>query len=167
MGEPAHGVDGLIGQVVIGGSIVLDKLAILHVESLLTSTGNSVLDTARMPGSDTSDLAKTLVGLDWHFLFKMLASKINFVANTTAIELDFNNVRLLLTSSQQLLLGVADHTNNGAIFLDLIEVFLNFFLANVIFPFQTGLGKSLLLGLGPILVESTFALNIDMLSPNC
>ena len=26
MGEPAHGVDGLIGQVVIGGSIVLDKL---------------------------------------------------------------------------------------------------------------------------------------------
>jgi len=80
----------------------------------------------------------------------MFASKVNFVANTTAIELDFNNVRLLLTSSQQLLLGVADHTNNGAIFLDLIEVFLNFFLANVIFPFQTGLGKSLLLGLGPL-----------------
>ena len=26
MGESAHGVDGLIGQVVIGGSIVLDKL---------------------------------------------------------------------------------------------------------------------------------------------
>jgi len=45
---------------------------------------------------------------------------------------------------------VADHTNNGAIFLDLIEVFLNFLLAKVIFPFQTGLGKSLLLGLGPL-----------------
>lgn len=96
----------------------------------------------------------------------MFASKVNFVGNSTTIELDFNNVRLLLASSQQLLLGVADHTNNGAIFLDLIEVFLNFFLAKVIFPFQTGLGKSLLLGLGPILVESTFALNIDMLSPN-
>jgi len=80
----------------------------------------------------------------------MFASKVNFVGNTTTIELDFNDVRLLLTSSQQLLLGVADHTNNGAIFLDLIEVFLNFFLANVIFPFQTGLGKSLLLGLGPL-----------------
>jgi hypothetical protein len=26
MGEPTHGVDGLIGQVVIGGSVVLDKL---------------------------------------------------------------------------------------------------------------------------------------------
>ena len=80
MGEPTHGVDGLIGQVVIGGSIVLDKLAILHVEpitdivdlfvdlgtmvvSLLTSTSNSVLDTARMPGFDTGDLAKTFVGL--------------------------------------------------------------------------------------------------------
>jgi len=45
---------------------------------------------------------------------------------------------------------VADHTNNGAIFLDLIEIFLNFFLAKVIFPFQTGLGKSLLLGLRPL-----------------
>jgi len=80
----------------------------------------------------------------------MFASKVNFVGNSTTIELDFNNVRLLLTSSQQLLLGVADHTNNGAIFLDLIEIFLNFFLAKVIFPFQTGLGKSLLLGLGPL-----------------
>ena len=60
-------------------------LAILHVESitdivdlfvdlgtmvvsLLTSTGNSVLDTARMPGSDTGDLAKTFVGLAGQFL---------------------------------------------------------------------------------------------------
>lgn len=31
--------------------------------SLLTSASNGVLDTARMPGSDTSDLAQTLVSL--------------------------------------------------------------------------------------------------------
>ena len=31
--------------------------------SLLTSTGDRVLDPGRMPGSDTSDLAKTLVRL--------------------------------------------------------------------------------------------------------
>ena len=63
----------------------LNYLAILHVESitdivdlfvdlstmvvsLLTSTGNSELDTARMPGSDTGDLAKTFVGLAGQFL---------------------------------------------------------------------------------------------------
>ena len=26
MGESAHGVDGLVGQIVVGGSVVLDKL---------------------------------------------------------------------------------------------------------------------------------------------
>lgn len=31
--------------------------------TLLTSTGNSPLDVGRMPGTDTGDLAETLVGL--------------------------------------------------------------------------------------------------------
>ena len=38
------------------------------VVSLLTSTGDSVLDPGRMPGSDTSNLTKTLVRLPWKFL---------------------------------------------------------------------------------------------------
>jgi hypothetical protein len=59
-------------------------------------------------------------------------------------------MRLLLASSQQLLLGVADHTNNLAIFLDLIEIFLNFLLSNFIFPLKTGLSESLFLRLGPL-----------------
>ncbi len=60
-------------------------LAVLHVESvtdvvdllvdlgtvmvsLLTSTSNRELDTARMPGTNTSDLAKTLVRLTGQLL---------------------------------------------------------------------------------------------------
>ena len=35
------------------------------VVSLLTSTSNGVLDTARMPGSNTGDPTKTFVGLAW------------------------------------------------------------------------------------------------------
>jgi len=133
MGESTHRVDGLVGQIVVGGSIVLDKFTILHVESitdvvdlfvdlgtvmvtLLTSTRHSVLDTTGMPGSDTSDLAETFMGLarqlfgmptrsdtlesftlgntndvdhfilakdtfDWHFLFKVFTSKVDFVGN--------------------------------------------------------------------------------------
>ena len=80
VGESTHGVDGLVSQVVLSGSVVLDELAVLGVEaiahvvdllvdlgtvmeSLLTSTGNSVLDTAGMPRSNTGNLAETLVGL--------------------------------------------------------------------------------------------------------
>jgi len=59
-------------------------------------------------------------------------------------------MRLLLASSQQLLLGVADHTDNLTIFLDLIEIFLNFLLSNFVFPLETGLSKSLLFRLGPL-----------------
>ena len=44
--------------------------------------------------NDVDHLVLAENALDWHFLFKMFASKVNFVANTTAIELDFNNVRL-------------------------------------------------------------------------
>jgi len=36
--------------------------------TLLTSTGDGVLDTRRMPRADTSDLSETLVGLAWKLL---------------------------------------------------------------------------------------------------
>ena len=85
MRESTHGVDGLVSDVIIGGGIVLDELAInlvesvphvvdllvdlgTVVESLLTSTGNGVLDPAGMPGSNTSNLAETFVGLAGKFL---------------------------------------------------------------------------------------------------
>jgi len=82
------GVDGLIGQFVIGG-----KLATLHMEpitdivdlfvdlgtmvvSVLTSTGNSALDTARMPDFDTGDLAKTCVVMHKTPVFNWLGAKV-------------------------------------------------------------------------------------------
>ena len=85
MGESTHGVDRLISQIIIGSSIVLHKLAILHVESitdvvnllvdlgtvmvtLLTGASDGELDSAWMPGTDTSDLAKTFVSLSWQLL---------------------------------------------------------------------------------------------------
>ena len=73
VGEASHGVNGLVRQVVLGGGVVLDKLAILHLVTLsdsvdllvdlgsvmvalLTSSGHSVLDAAGMPSSDTGHL---------------------------------------------------------------------------------------------------------------
>ena len=80
MRETAHWIDGLVGQIVVCGGIVLHQLSIFSVESiahvvdllvdlgsvvvtLLTGTGHGELDSRRMPGSDASNLAKTLVCL--------------------------------------------------------------------------------------------------------
>merc|ERR1719249_304868 len=80
MGESTHGVDVLVGGVVLGRSVVLDQDSVLLVVaeldvvdllvdlgtvmvSLLTSTGDSVLDTGGMPGSDTGNLPETFVRL--------------------------------------------------------------------------------------------------------
>merc|ERR1711953_794841 len=85
MGETTHGDDRLVSQIIIGSSVVLHKLAVLHVESitdvvdllvdfgtvmvtLLTDTSNGELDSARMPGTDTGDLAETLVSLPGQLL---------------------------------------------------------------------------------------------------
>jgi len=73
MGEATEGGDGLLGQVVLGLGVGLvlalsdavDLLVDLGtvMVTVLTGTGNRVHDSGRMPGSDTSDLAETLVRL--------------------------------------------------------------------------------------------------------
>merc|ERR1711972_385021 len=80
MREATHGVDRLVRQIVVGAGVVLDQLSVLHLETLgqpvdllvdlspvvvalLTGPGHGGLDPAGMPGSDTSDLPQTLVGL--------------------------------------------------------------------------------------------------------
>merc|ERR1719458_1064365 len=85
VGESSHWVNGLVSNVILGGSVVLDKLAILHgvasahpvdllvhlspvVVTLLSRPGHSALDSAGMPSSNTSNLPETLVGLPWELL---------------------------------------------------------------------------------------------------
>jgi len=73
VGESTEGSDGLLGQIVLGLGVGLvlalsdavDLLVDLStmMVTVLTSTGNRVHDSGRMPSSDTSDLAETLVGL--------------------------------------------------------------------------------------------------------
>merc|ERR1712045_505060 len=171
------------------------------VVSLLTSTGNRVLDPGRMPGSDTSDLAKTLVRLprkllgvppgsdalealslgdadqvdhlvlvedikDGDGLLEHAVGVVNLVGDGTTVKLDLHNVGLLLPLAQELLLGVGNQPHNLAVLLDLSQILFDFLLAGLVLPLHAGLGEGLLLGLGPVLVEATFAFLAQVLSPD-
>lgn len=85
MREASHGSNGLVSWVIICGSVVLDDLAILGVDafadavdllvdlgtvmvSLLTGTGHTELNSARMPCSNTGNLTQTFVRLPGQFL---------------------------------------------------------------------------------------------------
>ena len=85
MDETTNGVDALVGDVNLGRTVVLHELAIDGVVAgadavdllvdlgtvmvtLLTGTRNREGDARRMPGSDTGDLAETLVSLAWELL---------------------------------------------------------------------------------------------------
>jgi len=81
VGEATKGGDRLLSDVKLGAGVVEDQLALgVLVDALadavdllvdlravevaaLTSTGNRAGNTGRMPGTDTSDLAQTLVRL--------------------------------------------------------------------------------------------------------
>ena len=73
-------IDAFVGQIVLGGGVVLHQLAVLGVVALadlvdllvdlramvvalLTSTGHREGHTSRMPGTNTGDLTQTTMGL--------------------------------------------------------------------------------------------------------
>lgn len=71
--EATHGGDLLLGDVELGGGVTLvgalantEDLVVARgtvVVTVLTGTGHSPLDVVRVPGTNTSDLAETLVSL--------------------------------------------------------------------------------------------------------
>jgi len=76
VGETTHGGNVLFGQVVGGGSVVLTVVFNTSTDSVdllvdfssvvitaLTTSGNGELNSSRMPGTDTSDLSETSMGL--------------------------------------------------------------------------------------------------------
>jgi len=99
-------------------------------------------------------------------LLKVLPGKIDFVGNASTIQLDLHNVSFLLPAPQNLHLGMHDDSDNRAVLGDLLQVLVNLFLAQVIGPLRARLGEGLLLGLRPVLVETTLAFLSNVFSPD-
>merc|ERR1712241_1635028 len=154
-----------------------------------------------MPGSDTSNLTKTLVRLPRKFLgvppgsdaleafslgdtdqvdhlvlgkdvhdgdglLEHSVGVVDLVGDGATVQLDLHNMGLLLPLAQELLLGVGNQPHDLAVFLNLGQILLYFLLAGFVLPLHAGLGESLLLGLGPVLVEATLAFLAQVLSPD-
>ena len=102
---------------------------------------------------DANDVNHFILGkgaLDRNFFLKKFMSKVHLIRNGTTIDLDFHNVCLFLAPSQNGLLSVENSSDHLAILFDLRNFLLNLFLAGIILPLETSLGKGLLFGFGPL-----------------
>jgi len=214
--EATNGVDALLGQVGLGGTVVHVDLAVLGlvagaqsvdllvdldsvVVAFLTASSNGVADSRWMPSTDTGDLSETSMrfsgkflgapsaghtlssvtlgdtdavgvvvlgehGVDADLLLEEALGEVDLVGGAAAVDLELDDVSLLLLEWQELHLSVSDESHNLAVLLDLVDSGL---LAGfVLGPLLLVLGESELLGLAPVLIESSLGFVTDVLSPD-
>jgi len=100
---------------------------------------------------------------DSDFLFKVLLGEIDLLGDGTSVDLDFEDMSLLLSEVELINLGVYDNSDDSTIFLNSVELALSGLL---VAPFLDVLAESLLLGVHPVLVQSSLELGGQVLSPN-
>jgi len=216
VGEATDGVDGLFGQVGLGGTVVHVDLAALGlvassksvdllvdldsvVVTLLATSSNRVANSAWMPSSDTSNLSETSMrlsrqllgapsaghtlssvtlgdtnavgvvvlgedGANRDLLLEETLGKVDLGGRVATVDLELDDVGLLLLEWEKLHLGVGNESDNLAVLFDLVNSSLLTSLG--LGPLLLVLGKSQLLALAPVLVESSLGLVRDVLSPD-
>lgn len=103
-------------------------------------------------------------GVDADLLLEEALGEVDLVGGAAAVDLELDDVSLLLLEWQELHLSVSDESHNLAVLLDLVDSGL---LAGfVLGPLLLVLGESELLGLAPVLVESSLGFVTDVLSPD-
>lgn len=136
----------------------------LSGESLSTeSLGNT---SVSLTLGDTEDIDHFILTEDLgnsDFLFEVLLGEVNLLGDGTTIDLDFEDVSLLLSQVELVQLGVGNNSDDLAVFLDSVKLALDsLFVA----PLLAVLGESLLLGVHPVLVQSSLELDGQVLGPN-
>jgi hypothetical protein len=128
-------------------------------------TTNDTVVTLTLGGTDHIDtlvLAEDLIDRDG--LLEKLDCIVDLLGNVlTTVDLDLHEVSLTLTKRDLVDLGVSEHTDDGALLLDLLKAGSH---VGVKVLGLGVLGESLSLGVVPVLVETTTALVRKVLSPD-
>lgn len=104
---------------------------------------------------------------DGDLTFEFAESPVDLLGNGTTVDLDLEEVSLSLSEVELVHLGGGEDSDDLAVLLDSLEVSLDGLLALlVLLPSLGVLGEGLLLGLAPVLVESSLDLVGDVLSPD-
>lgn len=101
---------------------------------------------------------------DTDLLLEQASGKVDLGSAVATVDLELDDMSLLLFERQKFHLGVGDKSYNLAVLFDLAKGSL--LALFVVRPFLLVLGESLLLGLAPVLVESSLGLVGDVLGPD-
>jgi len=109
---------------------------------------------------------------DSDFLLEVILSPLDLSSNITTIDLDFHEVRFLLSEVLKLInLGSGENSDNGAVLLDSFDVSVDvLFILSIKSPslgiLGEGLASTVLLSEMPVLVESSLYRVRQVLSPD-
>lgn len=134
-----------------------------HAESL-NHTRHS-LSASHTDHINALRVLKDLGNLD--LLLELGLSERNLVSNGSTVKLDFHNVSLVLSEAELADLGGTNDTHNRSVLLNASDVSLDGSLGLVVFLIAVGiLGEGLLLGVHPVLVETSLHVLVQLLGPD-
>ena len=128
------------------------------------SVGNTLVTVTLGDGNDIDVLVLLENRGDIDGLLKVLLSESNLVINGTTVDLDLSKVSLLLAEGSLADLGVGKNTDDSGVLSDSLELTLD---GGTALSVLLGvLGESLLLGLVPVIVESSLDFVRKVLGPD-
>ena len=129
-------------------------------------SGGDTLETVTLgDGNAVDHLVLLEDGVDLDRLLEEAVAELDLVCDGATVDLDLHKVGLLLLERGLGDLGVGEHTDDGAVLLDALEV-AGDVLAALLCVLLGVLGESLLLALVPVLVKSALELVRKVLSPD-
>lgn len=137
--------------------------------ALKSLNSESLHDTLSSLTSGDSDGINALVLLedlrDLDLLLELGLGPLDLVSNGSSVDLDLHEVRLVLSESEFADLGGANDTDNRAVLDHAGDVLGNWLLGSLLISVGV-LGEALLLGLRPVLVESSLDILVELLGPD-
>ena len=132
-----------------------------------TPSGHDTLESVTF--SDTNNVKNVVLTedvIDSDFLLEESLDERNFVSNgLSSVDLDFEDVVLLLSQVlKEVVLSVDDSSNWGSVFSDSVE--FNFQFLGLFGNSWLVAGESFLLGVNPVLVESSEGSLVEVVSPD-